>query len=185
VLLQWEDFGNENAFRMLDRYQDKCCTFNDDIQVRHAVATSVWTCAAASAPSSHVVCCRGRVQGTASVVLAGLMASTRLTGKSLRDYVYLFNGAGMAGTGIADLIAHSITVECGVTMEEARRNIWLVDTKYGSLSPVVATRACVGADRRVLAASSGAWLSPAARTYRRTSCRTRTLRRTLYVTAGG
>jgi malic enzyme len=125
------------------------------------------------------------VQGTASVVLAGLMASTRLTGKSLRDYVYLFNGAGMAGTGIADLIAHSITVECGVTMEEARRNIWLVDTKYGSLSPVVATRACVGADRRVLAASSGAWLSPAARTYRRTSCRTRTLRRTLYVTAGG
>src|SRR5271155_3668167 len=74
VLLQWEDFASPNAGRLLERYRDRLCTFNDDIQ------------------------------GTAAVAAGALLAAINVTGVPLaRQRIALF-GAGSAGTGICGLI---------------------------------------------------------------------------------
>ncbi len=71
------------------------------------------------------------IQGTASVVLAGLLVASRATGFRLSDMVFVFAGAGEAGTGIAHLIADQIAHETGRPASEARKNIWLTDTECG------------------------------------------------------
>lgn len=63
------------------------------------------------------------------MVLAGLFAAVPLSGKPISEHTFVFMGAGEAGTGIADLIALAISHETGKTIEEARKQIWLVDSR--------------------------------------------------------
>jgi len=62
-------------------------------------------------------------------VLAGILASLPLTGKKLSEHTFLFWGAGSAGVGIANLIAHAMSQEEKLSITDARKRIWLVDSK--------------------------------------------------------
>ncbi|XP_035548972.1 NADP-dependent malic enzyme-like isoform X4 [Juglans regia] len=69
------------------------------------------------------------VQGTASVVLGGIIAALKLVGGTLADHTFLFLGAGEAGTGIAELVALEVSKQTKAPLEHTRKKIWLVDSK--------------------------------------------------------
>jgi malate dehydrogenase (oxaloacetate-decarboxylating)(NADP+) len=79
--VQFEDWAGVDAVRLLGRYRERICSFNDDIQ------------------------------GTAAVALAGILGALRITGGKLSEQTFLFLGAGSAGIGIADLLTEKIVLE--------------------------------------------------------------------------
>lgn len=81
ILLQWEDFAGVNAARLLERYRDRLCTFNDDIQ------------------------------GTAAVTTATLLAAVHATGIPLREQTIAMFGSGAAGVGIVNLLIAAMKEE--------------------------------------------------------------------------
>ena len=81
VLLQWEDFSKWHARPILDKYRDRLCTFNDDIQ------------------------------GTAAVTLGTLYAAFNVTGRKLAEQQVVIAGAGSAGIGIADFLLTAMVAE--------------------------------------------------------------------------
>jgi malate dehydrogenase (oxaloacetate-decarboxylating)(NADP+) len=76
ICIQWEDLPGVDAIRILDKYRDKVCTFNDDIQ------------------------------GTAAIATAGIITSNRFSGRSFTEEKILFLGAGAAAFGIADMLVN-------------------------------------------------------------------------------
>jgi malate dehydrogenase (oxaloacetate-decarboxylating) len=81
VLLQWEDFAQANAGRMLEKYRDRLCTFNDDIQ------------------------------GTAAVAVGAVLSAINITGVPLRHQRIALVGAGSAGCGISRLLMEAMVEE--------------------------------------------------------------------------
>ena len=96
VLLQWEDFARHNAARLLERYRDRLCSFNDDIQ------------------------------GTGAVALAVAMAGAAAGGTRFADQRVVLLGAGSAAAGITRQLVTGMRSD-GLSEDEARRRIWLVD----------------------------------------------------------
>ncbi|KIJ29671.1 hypothetical protein M422DRAFT_214912 [Sphaerobolus stellatus SS14] len=102
LLVQFEDFSTDNAFKYLGRYRNTHRVFNDDIQ------------------------------GTGSVVLSGFLNAARIasaaSGKPLKEHRILFFGAGSAGIGVAKQLLSFFKLQ-GVSEEDATKQIWTVDSK--------------------------------------------------------
>jgi malate dehydrogenase (oxaloacetate-decarboxylating)(NADP+) len=94
--IHFEDWTGVDAVHLLQRYRDKYCVYNDD------------------------------VQGTAGIVLAGMINAAKIKGTKLRDEKYLFLGAGSAGIGLADLLCTAMVQE-GLTLKQAQSRVYMFD----------------------------------------------------------
>jgi len=99
ILVQFEDFSNDHAFMLLERYRDRYLCFNDDIQ------------------------------GTGAVVLSGFINSLRLAKIDPKEVRLVFSGAGSAGIGVADMIVSFIAKKTGQSEEETRKQFWFCDSR--------------------------------------------------------
>lgn len=94
--IHFEDWTGVDAVHLLQRYGDKYCVYNDD------------------------------VQGTAGIVLAGMINAAKIKGTKLSDEKYLFLGAGSAGIGLANLLCAAMVKE-GLTLEQAQDRVYMFD----------------------------------------------------------
>jgi len=94
--IHFEDWTGVDAVHLLERYRNKYCVYNDD------------------------------VQGTAGIVVAGMINAAKIKGTKLSDEKYLFLGAGSAGIGLADLLC-SAMVEEGLTLQQAQSKVYMFD----------------------------------------------------------
>jgi malate dehydrogenase (oxaloacetate-decarboxylating)(NADP+) len=95
--IHFEDWTGADAVHLLERYRNKYCVYNDD------------------------------VQGTAGITLAGMINAAKIKGSKLSDEKYLFLGAGSAGIGLADLLCSAMAKETGVTLEQAQSRVYMFD----------------------------------------------------------
>jgi malate dehydrogenase (oxaloacetate-decarboxylating)(NADP+) len=94
--IHFEDWTGSDAVHLLQRYRDKYCVYNDD------------------------------VQGTAGIVLAGMINAAKIKGTKLSDETYLFLGAGSAAIGLAGLLCSAMVKE-GLTLEQAQSRVYMFD----------------------------------------------------------
>jgi malate dehydrogenase (oxaloacetate-decarboxylating)(NADP+) len=94
--IHFEDWTGVDAVHLLQRYREKCCVYNDD------------------------------VQGTAGIVLAGMINAAKIKGNKVSDEKYLFLGAGSAGIGLADLLCSAMVQE-GLTLKQAQSRVSMFD----------------------------------------------------------
>jgi len=98
ALLQWEDFANLTSFDNLDRHRKRIASFNDDIQ------------------------------GTAAMVVGGLIAATRSIDTPFAEHRIVIAGAGSAGHGIREQLARAM-VASGIDIEQAKSQIYVLDSR--------------------------------------------------------
>jgi malate dehydrogenase (oxaloacetate-decarboxylating)(NADP+) len=94
--VHFEDWTGVDAVPLLERSRNKYCVYNDD------------------------------VQGTAGIILAGMINATKLKGTKLKDEKYLFLGAGSAGIGLADLLCSAL-VQQGMSLKDAQSHVYMFD----------------------------------------------------------
>jgi malate dehydrogenase (oxaloacetate-decarboxylating)(NADP+) len=94
--IHFEDWTGTDAIHLLQRYRDKYCVYNDD------------------------------VQGTAGIVLTGMINAAKLKGTKLKDEKYLFLGAGSAGIGLANLLCSTLVAQ-GIALKEAQSRVYMFD----------------------------------------------------------